>query len=69
VSCHQVKPHVDHTWVRLVEDDESAVDEALLSAIQQDPDYQAGTARVLVFTRNTVNADRVSRGCRGLGLV
>lgn len=45
--------------------DESAVDKALLSAIQEDPDYQAGTARVLVFTRNTANADRV-RGPTGV---
>lgn len=57
----QVKPHVDHTWVRLKgDDDESSVNEALLAAIQADPDYQAGRARVLLFTRNTVNADRVS---------
>jgi hypothetical protein len=54
----QVKPHVDHTWVRLGQD-ESAVDDALLAGIQKDPDYKAGRARVLVFTRNTVNADRV----------
>lgn len=40
--------------------DESAADEALLAAIKADPDYQAGKARVLVFTRNTASADRVS---------
>jgi len=54
----QVKPHVDHAWVRVGEGD-SAVDNALLAAIESDPDYQAGKARVLVFTGNTGNADRV----------
>lgn len=62
----QVQPHVDHTWVR-VGKAESDLDEALLAAIQSDPDYAAGRARVLVFTRNTANADRVSGpGCRGV---
>lgn len=56
----QVKPHVDHTWVRLGQDESAAVDDALLAAIQKDPDYKAGRARALVFTRNTANADRVS---------
>lgn len=54
----QVKPHVDHAWVRVGEGD-SAVHNALLEAIESDPDYQAGKARVLVFTGNTGNADRV----------
>ena len=55
----QVKPHVDHTWVRLGSGGEAEVEEALLAAVQADPDYQAGCARVLVFTKNTANADRV----------
>jgi hypothetical protein len=39
---------------------ESAVDAALLDAVQADSDYTAGKACVLIFTRNTANADRVS---------
>lgn len=50
---------MDHTWVRLGSGGEAEVEEALLAAVQADPDYQAGCARVLVFTKNTANADRV----------
>ena len=48
---------------------ESAVDAALLAAVQSDPDYTAGKARVLVFTRNTANADRVSHRVVSAGTV
>jgi hypothetical protein len=55
---HQIKPHVEHVWRRLRGPDEA--DAALVEAVQGDPDYQAGQARVLVFARDTVTADRVS---------
>lgn len=56
---HQVKPHVDHNWVKLHNDND--VYESLVSAIRNDPVYQAGRARVLVFTRNTKSADQVRK--------
>jgi hypothetical protein len=55
---HQIKPHVEHVWQRLQGPDEA--DAALVEAVQGDPDYAAGQARVLVFARDTVAADRVS---------
>jgi hypothetical protein len=55
---HQIKPHVEHVWRRLRGPEEA--DAALVEAVQEDPDYQAGQARVLVFARDTVTADRVS---------
>jgi hypothetical protein len=55
---HHIKPHVEHVWRRLRGPDEA--DEALVEAVQGDPDYAAGQARVLVFARDTVTADRVS---------
>jgi hypothetical protein len=54
---HQIKPHVEHVWRRLRGPEEA--DAALVEAVKEDPDYQAGQARVLVFARDTVTADRV----------
>lgn len=62
VCAVQVKPHVDHTWVK-IGNTEDEVDDVVLSTVQGDPDYKAGKARVLVFAANTANADRVSGGC------
>lgn len=67
----QIKPHVNHTWVavgalaaaagsRGGDTDQDVADECLLAAITSDPDYLEGKARVLVFTSNVRNADRVS---------
>lgn len=55
---HQIKPHVEHVWRRLRGPEEA--DAALVEAVQGDPDYQAGQARVLVFARDTVTADQLA---------
>ncbi|KAF6254436.1 P-loop containing nucleoside triphosphate hydrolase protein [Scenedesmus sp. NREL 46B-D3] len=55
---HQIKPHVEHAWRRLRGPEEG--DAALVEAVQADPDYEAGQARVLVFARDTATADRLA---------
>lgn len=52
---------MDHTWVHVTPE---SADSALINTIKQDPDYQSGRARVLVFARESAGADRVGANGR-----
>lgn len=60
---HRVKPHVTHEWARIEPGAEA--DALLVQAVRDDPQYQAGSARVLVFARDAASATRVRCSAAG----
>eukprot|EP00798_Chlamydomonas_sp_ICE-L_P007804 gene7804-1001_t len=54
---HQSKIKLEHTWVKV---DDITWQHELFTAIQEDPDYKAGTARTLVFARDGASAEELS---------
>eukprot|EP00879_Flechtneria_rotunda_P026452 GHRR01028203.1.p1 GENE.GHRR01028203.1~~GHRR01028203.1.p1 ORF type:complete len:523 (+),score=159.45 GHRR01028203.1:586-2154(+) len=62
---HQIKPHVQHQWVKV---GEQGTEDALVQALQNDSDYQAQKARVLIFAKDTTAADNVSGMLQGHGI-
>eukprot|EP00879_Flechtneria_rotunda_P008684 GHRR01009097.1.p1 GENE.GHRR01009097.1~~GHRR01009097.1.p1 ORF type:complete len:519 (+),score=156.17 GHRR01009097.1:211-1767(+) len=61
---HQIKPHVQHQWVKV---GEQGTEDALVQALQNDSDYQAQKARVLIFAKDTTAADNVSKTRQWVG--